>query len=223
MRISLEEQINELKSGINKLLETVNINLHIILEYLNGVETMEIRSTAKTNDLTIRALGNELEKLTVRILSLQAPVGKDLRLVLSTFRIIYDIQRISRDALNAFNDIISTDKNKFDLIRDEIKFISDNIRSGKELLDIFKTLYLTTTGEHQTHHNLIEISIALDNEIDNRYDEIQRSILSKDEIDIETGVLILSANRSIERYGDHACNIIERAIYIQTGERVSIK
>ena len=68
--------------------------------------TPEIRqekiSNINANDLSVHSLGDALEQESVKILSLQAPVGRDLRTVLSSFRIIYDIQRISKDTSHSF-------------------------------------------------------------------------------------------------------------------------
>lgn len=228
IRISLEQQIEELKSGILKMLEIINTNLGEITSYFSRKDRTEFNpSTAlteiKTNDLTVRSLGNELETQSVRILSLQAPVGRDLRLVISSFRMIYDLQRISRDALNAFQDVMQIDSNKIQIIYTEIEKLVKNIGVGIELLNIFRSIYLQNTVEHQEFPQLMEKSIKLDNKIDDTYDKIVESVFQKENIGIETGVHLLSANRSLERYGDHACNIIERAIYIQTGDRVLIK
>ncbi|MCY3410571.1 MAG: phosphate uptake regulator PhoU [Candidatus Heimdallarchaeota archaeon] len=229
VRVSLEDSINEIFTGIQKLLDTVEINLEAFEEAFSSSNKDEFDakmefSKARTNDLTIRSLGEALEGKTVKTLSLQAPVGRDLRLVISSFRMIYDIQRISRDALNAFKDILDIkgeDLNEFEL--KQINIFSEVVNKGKQLIEIFKQIYGANMREHQNFNELIIQSINLDNEIDDIFDQIMNDIMNNKDINLRTGVLILSANRSLERYGDHACNMIERAIYIQTGEKVEIK
>lgn len=231
-RINLSEMLDEMKSGMLKMETMVAENLQNLKDYLqiedkSQYAAEEKRKEAKTNDLTIRSLGDTLETKAVKILSLQAPVGYDLRFVLSSFRMIYDLERVSRDAYNAFSKLLEIDHADLPHLKGQFDNFSKVVETSLKLLDHFKKVYSANEGlSAEVIKQIIEDSTVMDNEIDEQFSSSSANTLEhvkQHNLKVETGYSLLSAIRSLERVGDHICNLIERALYIQTGTKYEIK
>ncbi len=233
-RTNLVEMLNDLKNGMLKMELLVEENLEKLLDFLKASteEKMsfpksERLNDVKTNDLTIRSLGDGLENKAVKILSLQAPVGHDLRFVISSFRMIYDFERVSRDAYNAFVKMLDVPDSDISKLNDQYKVFETSIDNSKRLLKHFVNLYQSEENpSSDLLKKTIDESILLDNEIDDLFKASSEQVLSlvhNQGLEIESGYYLLSAIRSLERVGDHVCNLIERALYIQTGTKYEIK
>ncbi len=113
-RSQLIQMLSDLSIGILKMLNDIRTNFSYYQSIVTEFETVtqELRkeriSQINTNDLSVESLGDVLEASSVKILSLQAPVGRDLRMVLSSFRIIYDIKgyRILRIHLRVLHPLL---------------------------------------------------------------------------------------------------------------------
>ena len=140
---------------------------------------------------------------------------------------IYDLQRISRDSYNAFADILASGIQQHDQFKPQIANIFQILENSKHLLKNFMEVYQLPMSEHiDTFEEIINTSTELDTEIDNIFSSNTEIIIANTTDGIlqpVSGYHFISSLRSLERVGDHCCNLIERAIYIQSGEKAIIK
>jgi phosphate transport system protein len=230
LRTRYQEKLEDLKNGIKKMYDTTLENFTLIQDHFDDTVDLEktdeeLKSMVRTNDLALRSLGDSLESATVHIIGLQAPVARDLRLLLSSFRMIYDLERASRDSYNAFSTIIDI-QNASEQFHKETDLMGQSIQNAKEMLDIFITLYQKDGSERSFDYSpIVKQTTELDDKIDHHFEEHSKKVLERAKtgsMDPENALRYLSAIRSIERMGDHCVNLIERTIYVLTGDKIII-
>lgn len=231
-RIALTTMLSDLKTGVEKMHLQILENLDHFKKFLDQYSTIEegqlkkLKSKIKTNNMTVKALGDSLEALSVRTLSLQAPVSRDLRVVMSSFRMIYDLERISQNTLNAFRSVarISSENQEYFLM--QVGLLRDSFTAVEALMKEFYGIYGAENIErHFDYSAIITSAIEQDDVIDNLFENHSKKIIkaaNTGEIQADDAHYLLASIRSLERVGDHCCNLIEKAIYMQSGDRVTI-
>ena len=95
------------------------------------------------------------------------------------------------------------------------------------MLSIFDELYTRKVWEKEHEFDdYIKRTEELDDVVDDLFENHSKVIIeeaNQGKVDPHSAHRLLSAIRSLERVGDHCCNIVERAIYIRTGDKVHIK
>jgi len=233
LRAQLSQMMSDLKAGIMKLSSTLKQNTEIYAKALREIDQLDEKtsqklfSEMKANDLSIHSLGDSLEAETVKILSLQAPVSRDLRTVLSSFRIIYDIQRIARDIVHSFEGLTIYAKENSANFKTHSEVFMDSINATKEMINIFEEIYQTEVRERDfDYQDYVEKTENLDDIIDELFEVHSKKVIeeTKDgKVDPEAVHRLLASIRSLERVGDHCCNIVERSIYIISGDKIVIQ
>ena len=235
LRVSLTQQLDELRTRIRHMLTMSEHNINSVSqlfsfsgEELNTLNIEEVLEGVKRRDMELRIQGDMTEDIVMKILSLQAPVGKDLRLTLSTFRIIYDLERISRDSLHTFEHFVnfviafqSGEMAKATLLN----FFNRLYEGSKAIIRLLKQFEMIYFGTLSSDiEKLLEEARANDTILDNLYQDGVREIEQSDKVlgNNLTQNSALFGLRSIERVGDHACNLLERALYIQTAKKYAV-
>ncbi len=226
-RTNLNILMMELDNKMKDILNLATVSIEALVPLLAGKVDDMLYNTINNYDRKIRILGDNLEKLIIKILSLQAPVGRDLRKVISSFRIIYDIERISRDALHVYkyfkNSIQLCDFQILSTLLNDVSITLDPLR---RILNNFYTIYFNDNIIQSKANMLAKTSSAFDEQIDNLYEQKIKDIYvmsNNGNLTTEAAHNLLFALRSYERVGDHACNLLERAVYIQTGNKIEVK
>lgn len=241
--MSLRKNLDNLLIELNKGIENIETKAHLNLDSLMILFDIDVsnpdhqllkktQNEIDERDKRIRTEGDNVEQLIVRILSLQAPVGPDLRRVLSCFRLIYDLERISRDAKHVFDyfllfldDREISDKSS-DYMAKIFTDLKGGVEAGQSLLKNFVKAFFSNKLSDEDRDTLIATSREFDETIDDLFDKKIEELDKKTDdmvIENQTANAALFGLRSLERLGDHACNLLERSIYIQTGMKYSIK
>ncbi len=152
-----------------------------------------------------------------RILARRQPAASDLRLVLAIIKITTDLERIGDEANKIAKQTIKlseADSTKDTSRYVEIRHIGTHVTSMlRKVLDAFARLDVDTA---------IEVIID-DQTVDSQYKHAMRSSVTFMMEDPKTisGVLNeMWSLRSLERVGDHACNIAEQVVYLASGQDV---
>ena len=153
----------------------------------------------------------ELERLTFETLARQQPVAKDLRFLVSTTRILYEIERSGDLVVNLVNTL------------DRVHGFPDSphLRSLLDQLvgascDLFARS-VTVLGEMDAvaGEGLDKEDDVVDELVAAFYQEIGRE---REEIGLEAGIALTRIGRFLERIADHGVNIGENTAYIVTAE-----
>ncbi len=163
----------------------------------------------------------EVEQECLRLLAMRQPVREDLRFVFTIIKIITELERIGDQAVNIAERALEL--NREGLIKPLIdipKMADIVIEMVREAIEAF---------EARDIDKLMEV-YRRDDEVDalNRVNfaetiQIMASTKMDDPYSVKKATDLLSVSRYLERAGDHATNIAERAFFSVTGERIKEK
>lgn len=175
-------------------------------EIVESVQALE----KKINELQI-----QIDEECVNFLAMQAPVARQLRLVIAIVKINTDLERMGDQCVNItisaleYSKAESQDRVPANLLR-MITEVKNIVHSA---LDAFA----------RQDVELAEHVLTLDDQIDELKEEIIRLSLEKMEQapHLVRGFLsLIMTARNLERLADHATNIAEEVIYLATGADV---
>lgn len=165
------------------------------IEYHNEIDRME----------------HDIEALCLRILLLQQPVAKDLRVVSAALKMITDMERIGDQARDIGEILIdSPHRIKIKADSDISNMATATIKMVHDVVDAFI----------KNDMPMAEKVISYDDVIDRRYLNTRNRLIEEirdGNLDVNAEVDLLSIAKYFERIGDHATNIAEWVIFSITG------
>jgi len=167
-------------------------------------------------DNQIDALEVALDRECMQILALRQPTAFDLRLLMAVLKIINELERVGDLAEHIAKMAISisdVEGYKIDPYY-ELKHMAELVKKMlHDALDAFARMKI---------EQIPQIT-GQDDDVDREYASIIRqqiTYMMEDPRNITRTLNVLWAVRSLERIGDHACNICEHIVYIVKGEDV---
>jgi phosphate transport system protein len=167
-------------------------------------------------DSEIDAIHYTIEEDCMRLLSLQQPMARDLRLIISVLKMSIDLERMGDLALE-----ISV-----------ITKITASVPPVKPLIDIPRMseicqqmLANTMSAFENKDVELAKAVAKRDDEVDNLFDQVRRELISymiEDPKKITGAQHLTFVARYLERIGDHITNLCENVVFMVTGERVEL-
>ncbi len=167
-------------------------------------------------DDEIDAIDHTIEEDCMRLLALQQPMARDLRLIISALKMSIDLERMGDLALEIA----------------VITKISANIPPVKPLIDIPRMseicqqmLANTMSAFENKDVELAKAIAKRDDEVDMLFDQIRRELISymiEDPKKITGAQHLTFVARYLERIGDHITNLCENVVFMVTGERVEL-
>ncbi len=167
-------------------------------------------------DKDIDALDHSIEENCMRLLALQQPMARDLRLIISVLKMSIDLERIGDLSLEIA----------------VITKMTANMPPVKPLVDIPRMSEICQEMIRDCMNAFENKDVELakkvagrDDEIDALFDQIRRELIT---IMIEDPKKITGAQhltfvaRYLERIGDHITNLCESVVFMVTGERVEL-
>lgn len=213
VRKAYHEELKELKNMVEEMGDLSSDAIHLAIESLVHLDRKKI-DEVEDIDRRIYAYDNAIEKKSLDLIALQAPVAKDLRMIGTSLKIITDLDRIGRysmDITKVTEELMGKEHLK------KLVSIPHMAELTREMVDKSIDAYVEEDPSY-----LDEI-YEKEEKVDALYDEIFREILTymmEDRELITQGTQYILVIRYLERIADHACNIIERVVYMTTGERI---
>jgi phosphate transport system protein len=177
---------------------------------------VELAEQVIKQDNQIDALEKALDRECMQIMALRQPTAFDLRLLITVLRIINELERVGDMAEHVAKMAIhlsNIEGNKSESYY-EIKHIGDLVKAMlHDALDAFARM----TVEQ------VPAITGRDENVDREYASIIRqqiTYMMEDPRNITRTINVLWTVRSLERIGDHACNICEHLVYMIKGEDV---
>ncbi len=210
-RKTFDAQLKELEQQLLKMGSFVEGMLDSSVQAL-------IRQDSELADEVIRRddvadnMDLEIETACMRLLALQQPMSKDLRIISTALKIITDLERIGDYSV----DIAKAAK----LLSGEPYF--------KPLIDIPRMAELTKKMLRDALQAFVDRSIEKAIQVckdDDAVDQLNKGLLEelmdymrKDPKLIMQSVHFILISRYLERIADHVTNVAERIVYMETGE-----
>lgn len=173
---------------------------------------VELAHGVIARDKRIDALEAEVDRLSIRVLALRAPMADDLREVIAALKIAGVIERIGDYSKN-------------------IARISNKIEGRKRFEPLTLIPAMADVAISMVHDVLTAYAardpvlaqdvIERDNKVDSFYNSIFRNMVShmvENPSNISTAAELLFVCRNLERIGDHATNVAEMVYYAATGD-----
>lgn len=162
----------------------------------------------------------DIDRETVRLLTVYSPVATDLRFVLAVSHVNHALERIGDQAVGLCHTIDFAGKHRAagGEAMPKLKQMAEVVRG------MIRDAILAFVGEDAA---LAERTIALDDSVDAINDQIMREVLGAaarqmgmEERDVPGALTQILVARSLERFGDQATNICEEVIYMVQGADV---
>ena len=162
----------------------------------------------------VNALQVSIDDTAIGLIATQQPVGKDVRFLFMTSKIVTDLERIADQAKNICQNA------QFVLAQPPLKPMVD-LPIMAEIAQKMVRDALTAVIERDVA--LAERIMQEESKVDAFRDQVFRTLLTymmADPGTIQRALSLILISRNIERIGDHAANIAEEAIYIVQGRDI---
>ncbi|MBN2038397.1 MAG: phosphate signaling complex protein PhoU [Spirochaetes bacterium] len=210
MTTHLEIDLDNLKSIIFKMADLAIEAISGSIESLKKADTKLARQVVD-KDAELDRLEVLTDNECVKVLVTKQPAAIHLRLVLALIKINTDLERIGDLASNIAKETLRLDG------KPVLKPLIDIPRMADITIDMIRNA-LDSITEKNTEK--AESVIEKDNEIDDLNLQIYRELFSymaENPRTISEALGLIMVVKAIERIGDHATNIAERAIYYISG------
>ncbi|CAN5676292.1 phosphate signaling complex protein PhoU [soil metagenome] len=209
----LERDLQEVNASGVRMLSMVREGVGLARTALIDAD-VDAAERAMLGDAGVDALQHELEQRILTIIARRQPAGKDLRFLGAMFQSLADIERAGDYAAHvarAAAELAAAPPLKKYLDMKRILLVLD------EMLE--RTMQAMADGDADA----ARAALAMDDEIDDLYEQIQRELLTymmADANAINTATKLLAVARYLERCGDHIENVNEHVIFWLTGQRI---
>jgi phosphate transport system protein len=211
MRELFQQELHEVQDGLVHIAELVHLSITNAVEAFNKSDVTLAESVIAGDNKIDDAVG-ALDELAITIMARQAPVAKDLRIVVSALRISASLERMGDMA----EHLAQLARYRF-----PEKVVPKSIRpTFKEMgaLDIAMAQMLVDLLRTQDPEIANKIRDE-DDKVDALHLSVFETVLSDSwSQETETTVDATLASRYLERFADHAVSIAKKMLYLATGE-----
>ena len=186
-----------------------------LVDAMEALKTLDVDRAKKviSEDPNLNQMEERITEIGSKLIATQQPVAKDLRRILSSFKIASDLERMGD---------LSVDIAKVVLRLDGQELI-------KPLIDLPRMAEIVQQMTYESIQSFIQENVDLaykmakdDDQVDALYGQITRelyALMMENPRNITQSSLLSFVGRYLERYGDHATNIGESVVYLVTGSR----
>ncbi len=207
---------------LHKLREEVlnmgNLVSKAIGDSVMSLKNRDVEMAQKVIDMDkeIDGIDHTIEEDCMRLLALQQPMARDLRLIISALKMSIDLERMGDLALEIA----------------VITKITASVPPVKPLIDIPRMSEIcqqmladTMSAFENKDVELAKAVAKRDDEIDMLFDQVRRELISymiEDPKKITGAQHLTFVARYLERIGDHITNLCENVVFMVTGERMEL-
>ncbi len=213
MKTHLEQDLENARA---KIFEMADLVIEAVVKAIDSLKNSDnsLAERVIDDDSRLDALETLIDDMCIRILVTKQPAAVHLRLVLAMLKMNTDLERIGDLATNIAKEVI-----KFEG-RPLIKRPLDITRMASIAIEMIQESFLSISEKNvQRAKDVIE----KDNEIDELNIQVYRELFSymaENPKTISDALGLIMIAKALERIGDHATNIAERAIYYIEGTDV---
>ncbi|MFC4075750.1 phosphate signaling complex protein PhoU [Salinithrix halophila] len=209
-----DASLHDVKSLLLDMGEKLEVAINKAIKSLASLDT-DLAKEVIDGDSVVDKLEEELDKQVATLIATQQPVAKDLRKLISALKIGSDMERMADLASN--------------IAEVTIQLVDKNLKLFKELEDIPKMARITQGMVHDGINSYIDGNVSLskemaktDDQVDQLYEDIVKELMERmieQRQFTEVSLRLCFVARYLERIADHATNIAEEIVYIETGRR----
>ncbi|KUJ90255.1 MAG: phosphate uptake regulator PhoU [Thermoanaerobacter thermocopriae] len=214
-RTHFEKELEELHYDVLKMGSLVEEAIANSIASLVNHDT-ELAQKVIDDDDRIDKIEVEIDNKCAKIIVTQQPIARDLRIVLTGLKIVTDLERMADHAV--------------DIAKTTLRIAHQNYI--KPLIDIPRMAEIAREMVKMSLDSYVRQDLELaraigekDDIVDALYKQIFRELLTymmEDPRNIDQATQFLFVARYLERIADHATNICEWVIYLDTGEHIDL-
>lgn len=215
VREAYHRDLHTLKSDVTGMGSLVS---KAIGDAVLSLKTRDVGLAQKVIDMDddVDAVHYKIEDECMRLLALQQPMARDLRLIISVLKMSIDLERMGDLALEIA----------------VITKITSSVPPVKPLIDLPRMAEIcqqmladTMKAFENKDVELARQTARRDDEVDMLFDQVRRELISymiEDPKKITGAQHLTFVARYLERIGDHITNLCENVVFMVTGERVEL-
>jgi len=206
------DELSRLRQDILAMATRVEENLSKALTALR-TRNMELAKEVRTDDAEIDALQIRIEDDAAMIIATQQPVARDLREMVTIFKLTSNIERVGDHAVHLSRAAKKLAKSGESPFRAQ-EHLENMAQTGQFMIRAAISAFLAQDAQAARD------AAAMDDKIDKEHKELTESILKvmkKNPDSVKNALQILQTSNQLERLGDHITNICEAVIYMIEG------
>ena len=214
-RTQFTDKLSEYYSKIMYMGSLVERYILDVTDAFSSGDTEAAKALIET-DRKIDALQVEIETESVMLLLLEAPVARDLRKIVTSIKVVADLERIGDYAAHLAKFCVKGDPALYPRF---VPRIAAMARNGAAMIRDSLTAYIEDDEELATK------TAARDAEIDAQKKEIIAELIMlhpKGEDEMRQIYRYISISKDLERLGDHITTICEWVIFTVKGEIIDL-
>ena len=203
----------ELKTLMTKMTDMGNTVDDRIAQTIEALRTMnlEIAEDVAKSDNQIDQMEHQIETMCMNLLALQQPIASDLRMIATCLKILTDIEREADQCADICEILTVGERNSNSLaINHVVKMLETARDMFRRAMDVFISRDVETAKQ-----------ICVDDDIvDGMFSKIILEVcdtITQAPKNVMCEVDLIFIIKYIERMGDHATNIAEWVIFMETG------
>lgn len=217
MERAFDQSLKEVKELLLGMGEKLEVSIAHAVQSLRKMDESLAQGVTE-KDSRIDELEEQIDEKVSALIATRQPVAKDLRKLIAAMKIASDMERMADLSVNIAEITLQLGK--------------ANKKPFKELEDISRMAKLTQRMVHDGINSYIDGNVGLAKElakIDDQVDQIYESVVTEMLMwmtdrpkDMDVLLRLCFVARYLERIADHATNIAESIVYIETGKRVDL-
>lgn len=211
-RTGFDYALDELNNDLLRMGSIVEKQIHQCIEALVK-QNEKLAEQIIENDDLVDDLQKEIENKCIKLIAKEQPLAIDLRTIISTTKLVTDLERIADFAVDIAKITIRLKNEKY------IKELVDIPKMGEIVKEMIrKALDAHVAGDVEGAY----AACKMDDEIDALYKKVFSdlvALMEKGQKNFNQITQLLFVSKHLERVGDHITNVCEWTIYLVTGEQ----
>ncbi|KTB47880.1 phosphate signaling complex protein PhoU [Dehalogenimonas alkenigignens] len=215
MRVDYERNLKQLQDKVLALGSMVEKAIGLSMEAMKNRDIELARKLVEDDEL-INVKRYEIEEDCIHLIATQAPMARDLRVIVAVLNIIIDLERIGDHAAGNAKIAIMLGEEP------PLKPLIDLPRMSDKTADMLHRALDAFIKRDATAARAVTMD---DDEVDALYDQIFRELLffmAEDPKTVSRATRLIWAAHNLERSADRVTNICERVVFVVTGKQEEI-
>lgn len=213
MQTHLEMELEQIKIKIYQMADYAMEAVTSSVSSLKNAD-VELANNIIKNDYLVNRLEVEIDDECIKFLVTRQPAASDLRFILAMLKINTDLERIADLAANIARETIRINGSPL------LKPLIDIPRMSEIAVKMISSAFSSMSEKNVEKAKGV---IMMDTEIDELNTQIYRELftyMSESSKNLSQSFSLITVAKALERIGDHAKNIAERAVYYIQGEDI---
>ena len=206
-----DQKLQSLNQDLTEVGNLVSSRIGDTIEALRGMD-IKLAAQVVAGDVEVDRAQHSIEQECVQLLALQQPIATDLRVIASCLKIITDIERVA-DQCADICEIITTG---------ELHANSILVSHVIQMLEMARAMFGRSMDVFLSRDVAEARNVCKDDDaVDSMFSKIVLEIcgnITQTPQNVMRDVDLMFITKYIERMADHATNIAEWVIYMETGE-----